>query len=107
VFAEFFKAKPRAYWMEQLEANDVPHTPVYNLLEVFEDPQIKHMGLEIKIERKDKPTIRTVKYPNEFSDTKIPHPLAPPELGEHNAEFLKPLGYDDANLSEFKEKGII
>jgi len=107
VFAEFFKEKPRAYWMEQLEANDVPHTPVYNLLEVFEDPQIKHMGLEIKIERKDKPTIRTVKYPNEFSDTKIPHPLAPPELGEHNAEFLKPLGYDDAKLAEFKEKGII
>jgi crotonobetainyl-CoA:carnitine CoA-transferase CaiB-like acyl-CoA transferase len=107
VFAEFFKEKPRAYWMEQLEANDVPHTPVYNLLEVFEDPQIKHMGLEIKIERKAKPTIRTVKYPNEFSDTKVPHPLAPPELGEHNAEFLKPLGYDDARLAEFKEKGII
>ncbi len=47
VFGEFFKEKPRAYWMEQLEANDVPHTPVYNIQEVFQDPQIKHMGLEI------------------------------------------------------------
>ena len=93
--------------MEQLEANDVPHTPVYNLGEVFEDPQIKHMGMEIAIERKDKPTIRTVKYPNAFSDTKIPHPAPPPELGEHNVEFLKSVGYDDAKIAEFKENGII
>src|SRR6266480_1506144 len=102
VFAEFFKEKSRAHWMEQLEANDVPHTPVYNLLEVFEDPQIKHMGLEIKIERKDKPTIRTVAFPNEYRDTKNPHPLPPPELGEHNAEYLKPLGYSDQQIAEFK-----
>ena len=106
-FAEFFREKPRAYWMEQLEANDVPHTPVYNLAEVFQDPQIKHMGMEIQIERKNKPTIRTVKFPLEYSETKIPHPSAPPELGEHNGEFLKSLGYDDKAISEFKDKGVI
>jgi crotonobetainyl-CoA:carnitine CoA-transferase CaiB-like acyl-CoA transferase len=93
--------------MEQLEANDVPHTPVYNVLEVFDDPQIKHMGLEITLERKDRPNIRTVKYPNEYSATQSPHPAPPPELGEHNAEFLKPLGYDDKKIAELKEKGVI
>jgi formyl-CoA transferase len=107
VFGEFFKSKPRAHWMEQLEANDVPYTPVYNLQEVFEDPQIKHMGLEITIERKDKPNIRTVAFPNNFSASRNPHPSPPPELGEHNAEYLKLLGYDDARLAAFKEKGII
>jgi crotonobetainyl-CoA:carnitine CoA-transferase CaiB-like acyl-CoA transferase len=106
-FAEFFREKPRAYWMEQLEANDVPHTPVYNLAEVFEDPQIKHMGLEIKIERKNKPSIKTVKFPVEYSEDRIHHPAAPPELGEHNNEFLKPLGYDDKAMAELKEKGVI
>jgi crotonobetainyl-CoA:carnitine CoA-transferase CaiB-like acyl-CoA transferase len=107
VFTEFFKEKPRSHWMEQLELNDVPHTPVYNMQEVFQDPQIKHMGLEIKIERRDKPTIRTVAFPNAYSETKNPHPLPPPELGEHNAEYLKPLGYSDQQIAEFKEKGII
>jgi crotonobetainyl-CoA:carnitine CoA-transferase CaiB-like acyl-CoA transferase len=107
VFAEFFKEKPRSYWLEQLEAHDVPHTPVYNMLELFEDPQIKHMGLEIKIDRKDKPDIRTVKFPNEYSATKSPHPAPPPELGEHNAEFLRALGYDDKKIAEFKDKGVI
>jgi crotonobetainyl-CoA:carnitine CoA-transferase CaiB-like acyl-CoA transferase len=106
-FGEIFREKPRAYWMDQLEANDVPHTPVYNLQEVFQDPQIKHMGMEIEIERKNKPSIRTVKFPLEYSDTKMSHPTAPPELGEHNAEFLTSLGYDDTKIAEFKEKGII
>jgi crotonobetainyl-CoA:carnitine CoA-transferase CaiB-like acyl-CoA transferase len=106
-FAEFFKDKPRSYWLQQLEANDVPHTPVYNLAEVFQDPQIKHMGLEIRIDREEKPTIRTVKFPVEYSETRVPHPAPPPELGEHNAEFLKDLGYDDKAIAELKEKGVI
>jgi len=106
-FGKFFKENPRAHWMEQLEANDVPHAPVYNMQEVFQDPQIKHMGLEIEIKRQDKPNIRTVAFPNAFSDSKNPHPLPPPELGEHNAEYLKPLGYTDQQIAEFKEKGII
>lgn len=106
-FAVFFKEKPRFYWLEQLEANDVPHTPVYNMAEVFQDPQIKHMGMEIHIERQGKPTIRTVKFPVEYSETKITHPAPPPELGEHNEEFLKLLGYDAKAMAELKEKGVI
>jgi crotonobetainyl-CoA:carnitine CoA-transferase CaiB-like acyl-CoA transferase len=107
VFGEFFREKPRAHWLKQLELNDVPHTPVYNMQEVFQDPQIQHMGMEIAIERKNKSTIRTVKYPNEYSDSKIPHPGPPPELGEHNEEFLRALGYDERKIAELKENGVI
>ena len=65
------------------------------------------MGLEITIEWRDKPNIRTVAFPNEYSENKNPHPLPPPELGEHNNEYLKPLGYTDQQLADLKEKGII
>jgi formyl-CoA transferase len=106
-FAAFFKEKPRSHWLERLEAQDVPHTPVYNLAEVFQDPQIKHMGMQIRIDRKNKPTIRTVKFPLEYSETKIPHPMPPPELGEHNGEFLRVLGYDEKAMEELKDKGVI
>jgi formyl-CoA transferase len=106
-FAAFFKEKPRSYWLEQLEAQDVPYTPVYNMTEVFQDPQIRHMGMEIQIERKNRPTIRTVKFPLEYSETKIAPPAPPPELGEHNAEFLSVLGYDEKAMAELKEKGVI
>ena len=106
-FAVFFKEQPRSVWIEKLEANDVPHTPVYNLKEVFDDPQVQHMGMQIAIERKDKPTIRTVKFPISYSETPSDHPAPPPELGENNAEFLTALGYDEKKIAEFKEKGIL
>jgi crotonobetainyl-CoA:carnitine CoA-transferase CaiB-like acyl-CoA transferase len=65
------------------------------------------MGMEIQIERKNRPTIRTVKFPLEYSDDKIQHPAPPPELGEHNEEFLQRLGYDEMKIAELKEKGVI
>ena len=47
------------------------------------------------------------KFPVEYSDDKIQHPTPPPELGEHNGEFLKSLGYDEKAIAELKEKGVI
>ncbi len=65
------------------------------------------MGLQIAIERKDKPTIRTVKFPLTHSETPAPHPAPPPELGQNNEEFLKALGYDGSKIAGLKEKGVI
>jgi crotonobetainyl-CoA:carnitine CoA-transferase CaiB-like acyl-CoA transferase len=107
VFGELFRAKPRSHWLQRLEAEDVPHTPVYNLKEVFDDPQVQHMGLQIQIERKGKPVIRTVKFPLDYSETNPPHPMPPPELGEHNDEFLLALGYERKQIAGFKEQGVI
>ena len=101
------KEKPRSFWLERLEAEDVPHTPVYNMEELFQDPQIKHLGMEIEIPRDDKPPIRTVRFPVDYSETKIPDPSPPPDLGEHNRELLRPLGYDEKKLVELKRKGVV
>jgi crotonobetainyl-CoA:carnitine CoA-transferase CaiB-like acyl-CoA transferase len=65
------------------------------------------MGMQIAIERKDKPTIQTVKFPVSHSDTPSAHPAPPPELGENNGEFLSALGYGEKQIAEFKEKGVI
>ena len=105
--APIIKSAPRADWLERLEAEDVPHTPVYNMAELFDDLQIKHLGMQIEIPRSDKPTIRTVRFPADYSETRVPHPSPPPELGENNGEFFNPLGYDEKALGDLKEKGVI
>ena len=105
--AAIIKERPRSYWLERLEAEDVPHTPVYNMAELFQDPHIKHMGMEIEIAREKQSPIRTVRFPVDYSETKIPHPAPPPELGEHNLEFFNPLGWDEKKLAELKEKGVV
>ncbi|HTM08951.1 MAG TPA: CaiB/BaiF CoA-transferase family protein [Verrucomicrobiae bacterium] len=101
------KQKPRSYWLERLEAEDVPHTPVYDMAELFQDPHIKHMGMEIEIPRDNKPAVRTVRFPIDYSETAVPHPAPAPDLGEHNLEIFKPLGWDEKALAELKDKGVV
>lgn len=106
-FAAIFVTKPRAYWMERLEAEDVPAAPNYDMREIFEDPQIKHMGLEIALPRKNRSTIRTVACPLSYSETPPPQPLPPPDLGEHTEEVLLRAGYDHAAIEALRAQGAL
>jgi crotonobetainyl-CoA:carnitine CoA-transferase CaiB-like acyl-CoA transferase len=104
--APVFATQPRAHWLARLETEEVPHAPIYNTAELFEDPHIKHMGLEIAIPREGRSTIRTVACPISYSATPPPHPAPPPELGEHTDAILARAGYDAAALAAFREEGM-
>jgi crotonobetainyl-CoA:carnitine CoA-transferase CaiB-like acyl-CoA transferase len=39
--AKTFATRPRAEWSARLEAADVPHAPIYEVSEVYDDPQVK------------------------------------------------------------------
>ena len=105
--APIFATQPRAHWLARLEAEEVPHGPMYDVREVFDDPHIQHMGMQIAIERPGRSTIRTVRSPLDYSDTPQPHPAPPPELGEHTEAVLSRAGYDAATIAGFREQGII
>jgi crotonobetainyl-CoA:carnitine CoA-transferase CaiB-like acyl-CoA transferase len=105
--APIFATQPRAHWLARLEAEEVPHGPMYDVREVFDDPHIQHMGMQIAIERPGRPTIRTVRSPLDYSDTPQPHPAPPPELGEHTEAVLSRAGYDAEAIAGFREQGII
>ena len=48
--APTFKTKTRGEWLKILEAHDVPAVPLYDVAEVLDDPQVKHLGLIEEIE---------------------------------------------------------
>jgi crotonobetainyl-CoA:carnitine CoA-transferase CaiB-like acyl-CoA transferase len=102
-----FATQPRAYWLARLEAEGVPHSPMYNYREVFADPHIQHMGLEMAIPREGRATVRTVRSPVTYSDTRSGLPLPPPELGEHTDAILAQLGYDAVEIAALHEKGVV
>src|SRR5947207_6860847 len=39
---ETLAKKPRAYWLERLDARGVPNAPINTIEEVFDDPQVRH-----------------------------------------------------------------
>ena len=40
-----FAEKPREYWLPRLDANSIPNAPINTIHEVFDNPQIKHLGI--------------------------------------------------------------
>lgn len=42
-----------------------------------------------------------------LSETPARQELFPPRKGEHNAEYLKAVGYSDEQIAEFEKNGII
>lgn len=89
--AAVFILRPRALWCERLEANDVPHAPMYDVSEAMEDPQAKHMELVVETSHPVMGASRTVRPPFSFDGDRNTAIAAPPILGEHNEEILGPL----------------
>jgi crotonobetainyl-CoA:carnitine CoA-transferase CaiB-like acyl-CoA transferase len=99
LLAEEFKKKPCAEWLKLLEANDVPHAPVYRFDEVFADPQARHLGLELRLTHPTQGEIGTAAPPGRFSATPWGNLLPPPALGEHTEEILRELDLPDERPS--------
>ncbi|WP_332825982.1 CaiB/BaiF CoA transferase family protein [Ramlibacter sp.] len=95
VMQPIFAGHDRAEWCRRLDANDVPHSPMYTTAEVPEDAQAKHLQLFVETEHPVVGTFRTVRSPVSFDGQRPLEVTAPPVLGEHNEELAhgwKPRG---------------
>jgi crotonobetainyl-CoA:carnitine CoA-transferase CaiB-like acyl-CoA transferase len=73
--------------------------PIYEFDEVFDDPQVKHLGLVTEIEQPGLPRpLRMLSFPFIASgiDTGVRRPA--PRLGEHTREVLTELGVNEAEI---------
>ncbi len=87
VLGPIFAQRERAEWCRRLEANDVPHSPMYTTAEVPDDPQARHLQLFIETQHPVVGSFRTVRSPVSFDGERALDVTAPPLLGEHNTEF--------------------
>ncbi|MGH7799080.1 MAG: CaiB/BaiF CoA transferase family protein [Thermodesulfobacteriota bacterium] len=107
ILTEIFATRSRKEWMERLRKQDVPCAPLYTLDEVFEDPQVRYLGMPVKLSHPKMGLIRLSGSPIQLSRTPVKYRLAPPTLGEHNEEILKGLGYDDDTIERWRQQEII
>lgn len=96
-----------AHWVERFSARSIAVGPVYEFDQVFDDPQVQHLGLVSTVDqpglgetRMLSPTIRTTPA---SAGIRRPAPL----LGQHTREVLRELGYDDARIASLADNGAI
>src|ERR1041384_6445719 len=107
ILRENFRAKPRSYWLPRLDANEIPNAPINTIAEVFDNPQIKHLGIPKQISHPKMGASNLSGTPINRSGTP-PQFLRPaPLLGEQTEEVLARLGYDGNALKELRANGVI
>lgn len=93
-----FKREAQAYWIAFSEKNDCCLSPVLEISELENDPQIQHRQMLIKIETEEGRTLNSIANPIKFSDQVSPPPTIAPSLGKDSIAILHSLGYDDATI---------
>jgi crotonobetainyl-CoA:carnitine CoA-transferase CaiB-like acyl-CoA transferase len=107
ILREQYRKKPRDYWLSRLDANSIPNAPINVIHEVFENPQIRHMGLPKQITHPKMGTSNLVGSPINMSGTPPQFFRAAPLLGEQTEEILQRLGYGAEAIEGFRENGVI
>jgi crotonobetainyl-CoA:carnitine CoA-transferase CaiB-like acyl-CoA transferase len=97
-----------AAWRELLTTAEVPHAPVWDYAELFDDPQAAARGLRVQVRDPNGKPVDLIGTPFHINGTPPLAPTLPPRLGEHTEEVLREvLGLDAARLRGLREKGVI
>ena len=104
---EVFATAPRDHWIAELRKRDVPCGPLYDVPEVFADPQVRQQGLAVEIEHPEMGRVGVSANPVNLRGTPIRYDQAPPTLGEHTGQILARIGYDAKRVKELTDAGVV
>jgi CoA:oxalate CoA-transferase len=84
---ETLSTNSSAYWLQLLEAEDLPVAPVLSIDEHLSDPQVIHNRLFHEIDSPAGP-VRVARYPAAFDGEVLIPSVPPPRPGEHDEEVF-------------------
>lgn len=96
----------RAHWIERLNAGGVACGHINNLAEVFEEPQIQHLGMVHDVVSEHQGPQRLVGQPMQLERTPSTIARAAPRRGEHTEEILRELGLSAIEMARMKSTGV-
>jgi len=103
---KLFATNTREHWLKILRGLDIISAPFNTLFEASQDPDVIANNYVIEVDHPRVGKIKEVGFPWKFSKTPAKAGIAP-EVGEHNNEILKGLGYSDADIEQLKEEGVV
>jgi crotonobetainyl-CoA:carnitine CoA-transferase CaiB-like acyl-CoA transferase len=94
-------------WVERLVAAGIAAGPIYEFDQVFEDPQVRHMGMVREVEQPGLGTVRMLGFPFAVGGARPPLRRPAPRLGEHTREVLHELGISDSEIARLATTGAV
>ena len=102
-----FRQKTGEEWLKLLDEAGVPAGPVRFADELFEDANVLEAGLVQELQHHAAGTLKMLGVPVTMSRTPLHPQSASPGLGQHTDEVLRSIGYDDARISELRERKVV
>jgi crotonobetainyl-CoA:carnitine CoA-transferase CaiB-like acyl-CoA transferase len=92
-----------------LDEIDIPSAKVQRIDEVINDPQIQARGMILEQDHPRYGKLRLPNLPFRFSDcdTNAPMQQVAPDMGQHNVEVAKNLGYTAEQISALQSDGVL
>ncbi|HEX2013359.1 MAG TPA: CoA transferase [Roseateles sp.] len=98
--------RDRAYWIERFNADGVACGHINDVSEVFEEPQVRHLGLVQDVVSPHLGPQRLVGQPMTLTRTPSRLARAAPRRGEHTEEVLGELGLANGDIAQLKARGV-
>jgi formyl-CoA transferase len=93
--------------LDRLQKAGVPCAPILTLDKVAAEPQTEASGMLVSAKHPRIPDYRAVGLPIRWDGERPGVSRVPPLLGEHTAEVLAELGYDQAAIKELASRHVI
>jgi crotonobetainyl-CoA:carnitine CoA-transferase CaiB-like acyl-CoA transferase len=107
VVAQWCRGLPLAEIEARLTHHDVPHSKVYTVEDVVDDPHVQARQAIIELPDPDLGHVAAPCVVPRFSNHKAATPRSGPGLGEHNCQVYGELGISPEELARLKTLGVI
>jgi len=94
------------YWIDKLNREGVACGRINNMEQVFEEPQVQHLGILRKVVSERLGEQVLMGQPVTLDRTPSTIARATPRRGEHTEEVLAEIGYSGDEISRLKSRGV-
>lgn len=102
-----FAERSSAEWLDLLAAANVPAGPIYKVDEMFEDPQVRHLGIAQTVHHHARGDIEIIGQPLVLDRTPASIDVAAPDAGEHTDEILQEAEFTNKHIAQLKTNGVV
>jgi crotonobetainyl-CoA:carnitine CoA-transferase CaiB-like acyl-CoA transferase len=105
--APYFAQRSAQDWLARLEERGVPAGPVYDVLEMQADPQVKAREMVVEVGHATLGPVKTLGLPVKFSETPGAVRTAAPLYGQHTRDVLAEHGFSATEIEDLLAQGAI